>query len=220
MRLSEQSCELQLTQLTLPVAHKIYGIPQTINSANYVYFLAYQELQRITPRAGIKVEEMVTGERVYALLEARKGLLICLFDYRGAFEPAPRPGHGPLLAREPRLPDRAGVHRDGQQQCVVRAGSLGRASTDSSSLNRDRRTLQDSDQAHDGRLARTAEVRLLASMLLPPLADAPWPTETSYHSPTSSASSFRSATTTSTCRASRWVRGRGNFVCWTSNPGR
>ncbi len=26
------------------VAHKIYGIPQTINSANYVYFLAYQEL--------------------------------------------------------------------------------------------------------------------------------------------------------------------------------
>ncbi|RXW23685.1 hypothetical protein EST38_g2152 [Candolleomyces aberdarensis] len=27
-----------------PVAHKIYGIPQTINSANYVYFLAFQEL--------------------------------------------------------------------------------------------------------------------------------------------------------------------------------
>ncbi|ETW74742.1 hypothetical protein HETIRDRAFT_331862, partial [Heterobasidion irregulare TC 32-1] len=27
-----------------PVAHKIYGIPQTINAANYAYFLAYQEL--------------------------------------------------------------------------------------------------------------------------------------------------------------------------------
>jgi len=27
-----------------PVAHKIYGVPQTINSANYVYFLAYKEL--------------------------------------------------------------------------------------------------------------------------------------------------------------------------------
>lgn len=27
-----------------PVAHRIYGVPQTINSANYVYFLAYQEL--------------------------------------------------------------------------------------------------------------------------------------------------------------------------------
>jgi hypothetical protein len=26
------------------VAHKIYGVPQTINSANYVYFLAYKEL--------------------------------------------------------------------------------------------------------------------------------------------------------------------------------
>jgi hypothetical protein len=28
----------------LTVAHKIYGIPQTINTANYVYFLAFQEL--------------------------------------------------------------------------------------------------------------------------------------------------------------------------------
>ncbi|RDB20687.1 Geranylgeranyl pyrophosphate synthase [Hypsizygus marmoreus] len=27
-----------------PVAHKIYGVPQTINTANYVFFLAYQEL--------------------------------------------------------------------------------------------------------------------------------------------------------------------------------
>ncbi|KAG8701508.1 geranylgeranyl pyrophosphate synthetase [Ceratobasidium sp. 395] len=30
-----------------PVAHKIYGIPQTINTANYVYFLAYQELFKL-----------------------------------------------------------------------------------------------------------------------------------------------------------------------------
>ena len=28
----------------LLVAHKIYGVPQTINTANYVYFLAYKEL--------------------------------------------------------------------------------------------------------------------------------------------------------------------------------
>jgi len=27
-----------------PVAHKIYGVPQTINSANYVYFLAFHEI--------------------------------------------------------------------------------------------------------------------------------------------------------------------------------
>jgi len=34
-----------------PVAHKMYGIPQTINTANYVYFLAYRELAalRSTP---------------------------------------------------------------------------------------------------------------------------------------------------------------------------
>ncbi|EIW70314.1 hypothetical protein TREMEDRAFT_43883 [Tremella mesenterica DSM 1558] len=31
----------------LPVAHTIYGVPQTINSANYVYFLAMQELLRL-----------------------------------------------------------------------------------------------------------------------------------------------------------------------------
>jgi len=30
-----------------PVAHKIYGVAQTINCANYVYFLALQELQHI-----------------------------------------------------------------------------------------------------------------------------------------------------------------------------
>ncbi|KAF8608149.1 terpenoid synthase [Ceratobasidium sp. AG-I] len=30
-----------------PVTHKIYGIPQTINTANYVYFLAYQELFKL-----------------------------------------------------------------------------------------------------------------------------------------------------------------------------
>ena len=27
-----------------PVAHTIYGVPQTINTANYVYFQAVQEL--------------------------------------------------------------------------------------------------------------------------------------------------------------------------------
>lgn len=32
-----------------PVAHKIYGVPQTINSANYVYFLAMNELFQLEP---------------------------------------------------------------------------------------------------------------------------------------------------------------------------
>jgi|SRR5277367_1458828 len=30
-----------------PVAHSIYGIPQTINSANYIYFCALRELERL-----------------------------------------------------------------------------------------------------------------------------------------------------------------------------
>lgn len=32
------------------VAHKIYGVPQAINSANYVYFLAYQEIFKLRDR--------------------------------------------------------------------------------------------------------------------------------------------------------------------------
>ena len=37
-------------QVRILAAHKIYGTPQTINTANYVYFLAYQELlSRIDP---------------------------------------------------------------------------------------------------------------------------------------------------------------------------
>ncbi|GAA5838282.1 hypothetical protein JCM9279_003187 [Rhodotorula babjevae] len=59
----------------MPVAHKIYGIPQTINSANYVYFLAFQALQRIRPRPGVKVEEMVTDE----LLNLHRGQGMDLF---------------------------------------------------------------------------------------------------------------------------------------------
>lgn len=38
----------------LPVAHTVYGVPQTINTANYVYFLAVQEL--------LKLETMVEEE--------------------------------------------------------------------------------------------------------------------------------------------------------------
>lgn len=36
----------------LPVAHTLFGVPQTINSANYVYFCALEELQKLNnPRA-------------------------------------------------------------------------------------------------------------------------------------------------------------------------
>ncbi|KAI0717376.1 terpenoid synthase [Cerioporus squamosus] len=50
----------------VPVAHKIYGIPQTINSANYVYFLAYEELFAL--RSG-KIVEEETPERLVPFKE-------------------------------------------------------------------------------------------------------------------------------------------------------
>ncbi|KAL4895893.1 isoprenoid synthase domain-containing protein [Aspergillus ambiguus] len=39
----------------VPVAHSIYGTAQTINSANYVYFLALQELQKLNNPAAIDI---------------------------------------------------------------------------------------------------------------------------------------------------------------------
>ncbi|SPN97387.1 probable farnesyltranstransferase (al-3) [Cephalotrichum gorgonifer] len=38
-----------------PVAHNIFGVAQTINSANYIYFLALQELQRLGNPATLSV---------------------------------------------------------------------------------------------------------------------------------------------------------------------
>lgn len=48
-----------------PVAHNIFGIPQTINSANYIYFIALQELLKLdNPKAiTIFTEELVNLHR-------------------------------------------------------------------------------------------------------------------------------------------------------------
>ncbi|KAG8809105.1 geranylgeranyl pyrophosphate synthetase, partial [Serendipita sp. 399] len=48
----------------IPVAHKIYGIPQTINSANYVYFLAYKQLfaLRAADDSHERLDEIVNEE--------------------------------------------------------------------------------------------------------------------------------------------------------------
>ncbi|KAK0380297.1 polyprenyl synthetase [Colletotrichum limetticola] len=45
----------------LPVAHNIFGVAQTINSANYIYFCALQELQRLKNPKTISIfaEELV-----------------------------------------------------------------------------------------------------------------------------------------------------------------
>ncbi|KAF5353052.1 hypothetical protein D9758_008790 [Tetrapyrgos nigripes] len=48
-----------------PVPHKVYGIPQTINSANYVYFLAFQELfalRKDAERSSKGLDAIVTTE--------------------------------------------------------------------------------------------------------------------------------------------------------------
>ncbi|KAK4227604.1 geranylgeranyl pyrophosphate synthase [Podospora fimiseda] len=49
----------------LPVAHSIYGIPQTINSSNYIYFCALQELQKLKNSKAINIfaEELVNLHR-------------------------------------------------------------------------------------------------------------------------------------------------------------
>lgn len=49
-----------------PASHIIYGVPQTINSANYVYFLAMQESQKLSdPRAALQIftEELIQLHR-------------------------------------------------------------------------------------------------------------------------------------------------------------
>ncbi|KIY66001.1 terpenoid synthase [Cylindrobasidium torrendii FP15055 ss-10] len=45
-----------------PVAHKIYGVPQTINTANYVYFLAFKELRALHAREEKDCDTIVTEE--------------------------------------------------------------------------------------------------------------------------------------------------------------
>ncbi|KAG7087470.1 hypothetical protein E1B28_013435 [Marasmius oreades] len=45
-----------------PVAHKVYGIPQTLNSANYVYFLAFQELFALRGAEGVDLAAIVNSE--------------------------------------------------------------------------------------------------------------------------------------------------------------
>ncbi|KAK2875663.1 hypothetical protein FQN49_001521 [Arthroderma sp. PD_2] len=39
----------------VPVAHNIFGVPQTINSANYVYFLALEEIQKLNSPEAINI---------------------------------------------------------------------------------------------------------------------------------------------------------------------
>ncbi|KAG6860770.1 hypothetical protein C0995_007802 [Termitomyces sp. Mi166 len=53
-----------------PVAHKIYGVPQTINTANYVFFLAYQELIALRDQDDF---ESKRGQRLDAIVTVTDG---------------------------------------------------------------------------------------------------------------------------------------------------
>lgn len=54
----------------IPVAHNIFGIASTINSANYVYFLSLEKILRNFP-----AEMMPEGIRIFTeqLLELHRG---------------------------------------------------------------------------------------------------------------------------------------------------
>lgn len=93
----------------LPVAHTVYGVPQTINTANYVYFLAFDELLKLRShqRAGgaqkRDMVEMVTGR-------AYDGA--CSHIIRGVAQSTPRTGIGFVLERHFDLPDGGGIRAD------------------------------------------------------------------------------------------------------------
>ncbi|KAI0688460.1 terpenoid synthase [Cytidiella melzeri] len=48
----------------VPASHKIYGIPQTINTANYVYFLAYQRLFALRANVEAQAAQSDSSERL------------------------------------------------------------------------------------------------------------------------------------------------------------
>ncbi|KAK4191213.1 geranylgeranyl pyrophosphate synthetase [Podospora australis] len=63
----------------LPVAHTIFGIPQTINSSNYIYFCALQELQKLKNPKAISVftEELLNLHRGQGMDLYWRDALIC-----------------------------------------------------------------------------------------------------------------------------------------------
>jgi geranylgeranyl diphosphate synthase type 3 len=56
-----------------PVAHTIYGVPQTINTANYVYFQAVQELLKLQAASPLADRAVDGGEEKGKGKEKGKG---------------------------------------------------------------------------------------------------------------------------------------------------
>lgn len=97
----------------LPVAHAIYGIPQTINTANYVYFQAMQILLELSARGspsgassasgGKGKEKESDGQALMGMVIGQSSSLSpgdagADAEDRRAAQPASRAGLGPVLA--------------------------------------------------------------------------------------------------------------------------
>ena len=63
-----------------PVAHSIYGIPQTINSANYVYFCALRELEKLN---NPQLYKIFYGTDTFGIAQLRVDELINLHRGQG-----------------------------------------------------------------------------------------------------------------------------------------
>ena len=68
----------------IPVAHHIYGVAQTINSANYIYFLALQRTMQLGHPRGV---EIFTGECIRSSegREEWKETILLILVVGGAF---------------------------------------------------------------------------------------------------------------------------------------
>lgn len=71
----------------IPVAHHVYGVPQTINTANYVYFLAVQELTGLARHCAAKradkgkgkgKEKAVEEVDLVAVVNGQCCILVCI----------------------------------------------------------------------------------------------------------------------------------------------
>lgn len=93
MCVDEADSRLRCSFMLEVVAHKIYGVPQTINSANYVYFLAYQELFAL--RSGVDGStDSVKGEQGEARLIPFRELdriVTGMWDVQGSMQHADIP---------------------------------------------------------------------------------------------------------------------------------
>lgn len=63
----------------VPVAHRIFGVAQTINSANYAYFLAQQELAKLKDQRAYEIftEEMLNLHRGQGMDLYWRDALVC-----------------------------------------------------------------------------------------------------------------------------------------------